>query len=329
MLALLLLGCGATPESGGSGWRPVSGSGPFRPLTPDSALGALAPFVLSDNRADLDDPAVVDWGEQLAIWVTARRVNLTTIEHADAYSLEQGFGPLVQAFAPSEAWEAGAVTGPTLIAGDPVIPNGMWIMFYSGGGALGWATATAVSLGHSWAKAPGPAIVANGSEEGNELSSPAVVRLDDRVRVYYLASGAIWAAEAPWADIVAARATHWTRLDGDPTTPGRDPMLRAPSWALSLGRFTARAAETPAGRLRHDLYFTAITLANGTAAAATATCGFASSYTGDRFVVAGAPIVPTTRDRRAPTETPYRDGALLLYIQELATVGAVAAAVSP
>ena len=327
---LMMSGCGATGDSGGGAAHlPVSGAGPFTPLEPDPSLDQInPPFVLADTTADLDDPWVVDYGDQMALWVTARRANVTDIEHADSFALEQGFLPLVQAILPDRSWEAGAVTGASLIAGDPVVPGGIWIIFYSGGGALGWATAPAITLGHNWTKAPGPAIVADGAEEGTELSSPAVVRLDDRVRVYYLAAGAIWAAEAPWSDVVAGNATSWTRLDGDPETPERDPMLRAPGWALSIGRFTARADKTPAGRVRHDLYFTAIT-APTDAQQSISTCGFASSFTGDRFEVGAAPILPLRNAVHAPAETPYRDGALLLYIERSGTRDAVAAAHSP
>jgi hypothetical protein len=330
VLALLVAGCGAVGDAGGGAAHlPVSGAGPFTPLEPDPALEAInPPFVLTDNNADLDDPWVVRYGDLLALWVTARRSNVTDIEHADAFALEQGFGALAQGILPNQAWEAGAVTQPSLIAGDPVVPGNPWILVYSGGGAIGWATAPAVTLGHVWTKAPGPALVANGDEEGVELASPAVVRMADRVRVYYLASGAIWAADAPYADVVAGRATYWTRLDGDPATPARDPMLAPPPWTASIGRFTARAARTPAGRLRHDLYFTAQTEATADAPSIS-TCGFASSYTGDRFTAAPAPILPTRSASRSPAETPYRDGALLLYIDRAGVRDGVAAARSP
>lgn len=329
-VATMLAGCGATGDAGGGASHlPVSGSGPFKPLAPDPALTNInPPFVLLENGADLDDAWAVSYGDQLALWVTARRANVTDIEHADALSLEEGFLPLVQAILPDQAWEGGAVTGPSLVAGDPVDPGASWILFYSGGGAIGWATASAITLGHSWTKAPGPALLANGGEEGMTLSSPGVVRIGDRVRVYYLAAGAIWAAEAPYADVVAARPTTWTRIDGDPATPERDPMLRSPAWALSIGRFTARAAMTPAGRVRHDLYFTAIA-ATTPMAESISTCGFASSFSGDRFSTSAVPILPLKNATHAPTETPYRDGALLLYVQRAGARDAIAAAQSP
>lgn len=328
---LMIAACGATGGAGGGSQHlPVSGAGPFTPLAPDPSLDAInPPFVLADNSADLDDPWVVDDGDEMALWVTARRANLTDIEHADSLALEQGFLPLVQAIVPDQAWEVGSVSDASLVAGDPVVPGGEWILFYAGGdGAIGWATAPAITLGHQWTKAPGPALFGDGGEEGMQLSSPAVVRFDDRVRVYYLAAGAIWAAEAPWNDVAAGVATTWTRLDGNPATPERDPMLRAPEWALSIGRFTARAAKTPAGRVRHDLYFTALT-APTNAQPTISTCGFASSFTGDRFEVARAPILPLRSATHAPAETSYRDGALLLYIERSGARDAIAAALSP
>ncbi len=332
MLAILMIaaGCSATGDAGGGASNlPVSGAGPFTPLEPDPSLDMInPPFVLADSTADLDDPWVVPWGEQMAVWVTAHRSNVTDIEHADSFALEQGFLPLIQAIFPDQSWEAGAVSSASLIAGDPVVPGGIWVMFYAGGGAIGWATAPAITLGHKWTKAPGPALVGDNGEEGNALGSPAVVRLDDRVRVYYLANGAIWAADAPWDDVVNGRATDWNRLDGDPGTPERDPMLQVPSWALSIGRFTANAGKTPAGRVRHDLYFTAIT-APTAAQPSISTCGFASSFTGDRFETAPAPILPLKAATKSPAEIAYRAGALLLYIGQEGSRNAVAAALSP
>ncbi|MFI5291040.1 MAG: hypothetical protein ACHQ17_15375, partial [Polyangia bacterium] len=202
-----------------------------------------------------------------------------------------------------------------------------WVLFYSAGGAIGWSTA---ADGHSYLKAPGPALFADGAEEGHLLGAPAAVRLGDRVRVYYAANGSIWAAEAPWADIIARRATTWTRIDGDPSTPVRDPMVRGAPYAISVDRPQARAAMTPGGRLRHDLYFTAIIPSlSGPAGTTTTTAGFASSFTGDLFEVAPAPILPAMQVGRSPAETPYQDHAILLYADQFGARQAIAAAESP
>jgi hypothetical protein len=258
---------------------------------------------------------VVDWGQLLAIWVTTTRNGLKTIEHADANSLLEGFMALYPAIQADQGWEAGGVYQPSVLWTNP------WLMFYGAAGMIGWATA---ADGHTWTKAPGPALLANNAEEGDSLESPAAVVIGDRVRVYYLAAGAIWAAEAPAHDVLAGRATNWTRIDGHPETPERDPMLTTPRWAQGLGRFTARAAKTPADRLRHDLYFTAITGPAGTQTATT--IGFASSYAGDDYAVATAPILPTRGATRSPTETPYGVQALLLYVSHVGVRDVIAAA---
>jgi hypothetical protein len=310
ILACAACGCAAVGDAGGGAAHlPVSGGGPFRPLEPD-------PTVADDVLADLDEPMVLSDGDLLALWVTVTRNGATDIEHADALSLEDGFGPLQLQLTADASWEAGSVSGPSVVRGQP------WLLFYRAGGAIGWATS---SDGHRWTKGPGPTLWANGAEEGTLLGPPAAVRLGDVVRVYYPAGGSLFAAEAPFSALARGVPTGWVRLDGDPSTPARDPMVTGAPFATALGRVTARAAATPAGRLRHDLYFTAAT---GNMQSPT-TCGYAASYTGDAFEVAGAPILPLIPVTRAPTMTPYRDGALLLFVARSGAHDAVAAGLSP
>jgi hypothetical protein len=309
-------GCGTLGgEGGGERHRPVSGAGPFGPLQPDPSYAIDAPVVLLDPTADLDDPMVLADGELLGLWVTARRKGTTTIEHADALALEEGFGPLQLTLQADQAWEGGAVAQPAVIWSAP------WLLFYAAGGGIGVASAVD---GHRFTKTPGTTLVPRGAEEGGALSSPAAVRLGDRVRVYYVAAGKVFAAETDFGPLAAGQPADWTRLDGDPTTPARDPMLSPPVWAGRIERVTARAAATPAGRLRHDLYITARVLPDGPVG-----CGYAASYTGDRFLSADAPILPLKPGGRAPTETPYRDEALLLYVNRTGVRDAILAGVSP
>ena len=263
--------------------------------------------------------------------MTARRANVTDIEHADALALEEGFLPLVQAILPDQAWEAGAVAAPSLIAGDPVVPGGIWILFYAGGGAIGWATAPAVTLGHNFAKAPGPALLADGAEEGTELSSPAVVRLGDRVRVYYLAAGAIWAAEAP-CERRRRRPRHHAGRGSTAIRP-RPRAIRCcarRAWALSIDRFTARAARD-AGRSRAPRSLLHRCHRANTAAAVDQHLRASPA----RSPAIASPSPPRRSCRsssatHAPAETPYRDGALLLVHRSARGArDAVAAARSP
>jgi hypothetical protein len=298
----------------------VSGAGPFTPLAPDPAYKIDAPVVLLDNRDDLDDPFVIALGDLLGLWFTAtpRGGGPTTILHSDAYSLEEGFLDPIAAVSADEPWEDGQVSGPSVLMGSP------WLLLYNAAGAIGVATSTD---GHLWDKIHGTTLTPNGAEEGTALGPPAAVRLGDRVRVYYSASGAIYAADTDAEGLLAGRIPIWTRLDGDPSTPERDPMLTGVSYGLAIERVFARAAPTPAGRLRHDLYFTVRIPASGTQPSTT--CGFASSYSGDRFLAADAPILPLTPAARGPAETPYRDGALLLYVGRAGARDAIWAAKSP
>jgi hypothetical protein len=58
------------------------------------------------------------------------------------------------------------------------------------------------------------------------------------------------------------------------------------------------------------------------------TCGFAASFTGEAFEVAAVPILPPTEVARSCAETPYRDFALLFYIQRSGVRDALAAGTS-
>jgi hypothetical protein len=316
---VLWCGCAAIGgDPGGSQSLPSSGGGPFRPLPPSEDIPINAPFVLLDNLGDLDDPTAVTDGEAIALWVTTHRkvggVVRTRIEHADCYKLEDGFGDLVNALEADRAWEGGEVSQPSVLWPK----DGPWLLFYEAGGSIGWAVSQD-AIGHAWVKGEGPALVANTQEEGNLLSAPAVVKIGDRVRVYYL-------AEAPFSEIAAGRATTWTRLDADPSTPARDPVLRSPSFAPLLGRATAHATITASGRLRHDLHFTAYT---GTESVSTAGYAGGSDDSGLRYEIYPTAILPPAQTTRAPTMAPYRAGALLLYVQRLGTRDSIAAAISP
>jgi hypothetical protein len=325
VLSFALAACGAIGGTGGGATDlPSSGSGPFQPLAAsDPQWSELnAPFVLQDSGADLDSPAVLVDGDKMTIWVAATRNHVTDIERADAARLEDGFGDLTPVLTAGDAWEHGDVASPSLIVGDGSAP---WILFYGAAGAVGYATS---ADGNSWQKASGPVLLANGAEEGGALTSPAAVRIDDRVRVYYEASGAIWAADTAYADVVARRALTWTRLDGEVATAVRDPMLRRPPWASAVAAVRARVVTTPAGRTRHDLYFTALDATVQTMSA-TSTCGFAGSYVGTAFEMGGAPIVPLTQATHAPIATSYRAFELLLFASQAGARQAIAAGTSP
>lgn len=288
LAALLLAGCGATGDPGGPPvFRPASGSGPFRRAPAESLPGgSAAPFVLVD-AADLDEPWLLADGERLSLWVTARRPGGPRIERADAPSLAQGFGPLQPAL--------DAASGPSIVP--PAAPGELWLLFFSQGGSIGLATS---ADGRSWTRS-GAAVPGAGP--------PAAVRLGDRVRVYFAEDGALRAAEAPFAD-----PTAWRRLDAAPIPAG--PLTRG------LGRVFARAAPTPAGRVRHDLYLSV-------QGDAVPLLRFAASYDGDSFALGEAPVLAPPA-ARGPAAAPYGAGVLLLFVARgPGGTDAIAAALSP
>src|SRR5258706_15887581 len=131
------------------------------------------------------------------------------------------------------------------------------------------------------------------------------------------------AAGAPSAGVLGGGPGAWPGLAGDPRTPARAPMIRGAPSAPGGARARAGAGVTPAGRVRYDLYFTAL------GGKPPSTAAFAASYSGDEFAVAAAPILPLTVTARDPAAQPYRDGAALLYVARFGARDAIAAALSP
>jgi hypothetical protein len=299
VMTLLIAACGTGGDAGGGAQHlPVSGGGPFGVIASQEGDLIDAPVVLTDP-VDLDDPVVFADGAQLAVWVTAHRNGGDTIEHADAVSLRQGFADLELALAADEPWEGGGISAPSLIRGNP------WLLFYRGAGGIGVATSADA---HSWSKLPGPVIPG--------AAPPAAVRLADKIRVYYPKNGGIWAAEA------ASETGPFTEI-GE--------MVRAVPYGVSLGRVFARAEQTPAGRVRHDLYFTVNAVDED--GVPFTTCGFAASYDGRNFEVFPTSITDIKLVTRGPTMTPYQsdgvDSALLLFIQRRGARDVVMAGKSP
>jgi len=335
----ILAACGTgAGEGGGARGLPVGGGGPFRPIEGDSTLAINAPFVLTDPR-DVDAPAIVSDGDAVALWVARRAAAPAPgvlgapveIAHADATRILDGFGALDTALVADQTWEAGIVDAPAILpprqlpgsAADP------WLLAYRAGGGLGLAVATD---GHVWRKLPGPILTPDLVDEGNLLGPPALARLDgpsgDTVRLYYVAAGALWAAEALLdpAALEAGRAPTFTRVDANPATATRDPILARGAFRFlaTIERATARAARTAAGRVRHDLWISGTTGLKTPASQ----CGYAASFDGLAFEASQSPILPKNTDARGPAAAPYRGGALLVYVQRLGGKDAIAAALA-
>jgi len=326
-LCLVLAGCGTLGGPGGGDSNlPNSGAGPFKPIESEPGDRLNAPVAL-EEATDLDDPCVLVRGDALGAWITATRSGKARIEHADANQLREGFGPLLVDVEASFDWEQGEVRHASII--DRTTASEPMRMVYEAGGAIGFAVATD-GIGHLWQKNATPLLQANGLEEGAALTSPSLARIEaqgsqgERLRIYYLASGQVWAAEAPLAD-----PTAMVRLDGNPRTPARDPVLAQLPFLTGLEKVSARAASTPTGRQLVSLYLSGPVPSTATTPARTS--GVAAAFDGLGFEVVPSPILPRLEEGHSPSlaSLAYGPKMLLFYARRIGPYDAIAIAASP
>ena len=314
--ALVAGGCGTlAPEGGGAENLPSSGAGPY------GRLPAGSEQILADDSADLADPQVFADGEQITIWHTrTAEQKPSEIRRARLADIDDRQPVIDTMLAATEAWETGGVGQPAVLR---PADGGPWLLAYAAGGALGYAIS---DDGEAWRKAPGPALRGDGGEEGAQLASPALVRLDDgTVRLYYVGAGGVFAADAHPAVLAALAAAPFVRAPGPSPAAAVRALFAAHAtrWLETLGRVSARYVETPAGRARYDLYLSGAQLGIGTV-------GLASSWDGTNFALAAAPLL----DARAPAEqaatvTAWRGGSLLLFVEHPSRYSRVGGARSP
>lgn len=174
-------------EPGGAANLPTSGAGPYLKLPADPTTPVDEPFVLTDRAAHLADPAVIaldDGGFRL--WFTRTPVDggASTIATAELGDLGEPprAAPAV-ALAADQAWEAGAVAHPAVLAR----AGGTLELYYQGGGQAGGdapaiGRATSSDGGASWQKDPANPLLA-------DAATPAVIELGGRVLLYHSVPG--------------------------------------------------------------------------------------------------------------------------------------------
>jgi hypothetical protein len=122
-------------DGGGGGHLPSAGAGPYRKLEGDRKTPADEPYVVVDDGAILSDPTVLDEGG-FDLWFTRRSLAGGAVgpaeiwyAHVPEVSARPDVAPMV-VLAASQAWEAGAVSRPSVV----VAPDGALVMYYQGGG---------------------------------------------------------------------------------------------------------------------------------------------------------------------------------------------------
>lgn len=283
---------------------PASGAGPFRKLE--------EPVLLESAGANLDDAElVVTAAPRFTIFHTRREDRgAVTIGRARFAALDDREPTLdVLDLGPGEAAQPAVLP--------PDRPGRPWLLCFARAGHIECATSPD---GDRFTPIPALTLSPNGAEEGPALTSPALLRLGaGRARLVYLAASALYAADLP------LDGGGPVRLDADPGTPARDPILRAgiTPWLRELGRVTARTLITPAGRARHDLYLSGLL-------DKARVVGLAASWDALHFTAADAPFLdPKAPDEWAPSADAYPDGTLLVFTARSVGRTIIAAATGP
>ncbi len=326
--ALVVVGCGTAGGSGGGVSNPPNGQlGPFVPLSATQAPHLNAPpFVLSSAGFDYDDPMAVALGNELVLYVTAKPLaqsdpaSHSTIARSTTTDARQGFATPDDVIVADQPWEGSAVAHPSLVA----LADGTQLLFYSAGGAIGvargpaGATPTLTKLG--------PLLMPDANE--GALSSPSVVQIGSRLRLYYVARGQVWAADSAltdWSGAAVGKLPAVQRLDAKAETAERDPFVIARgSLDASIDHARARVFVTELGRRRFDVYFSgpAATVGGGVAT-------YASAYDdGEPMQTAATPLI-ATGGSAAPSVLPYGHDSILFYIDLSGGLASVAIGLGP
>jgi hypothetical protein len=312
--ALLLLGaCGTLAEPGaGDRELPTGRGGPFRLVEPAEMNNQLCALV--EVGARLDDPSPVRVANGVALYFTYVRGDTRAISRSLLPDGRLPAGLPAQVYAPSVPWEGDRVEAPSVAQGPN---NGLW-MAYAAAGGLGVSTS---SDGVAWAPPAAPALVQDvAAGEDTPLRAPSLTRDPSGGWVLlYESAASIWMARA-------GDDLRFVRVDADPSTPRRDPVL-APAGERDGGTGGYRSGavgdpyltveQTAAGRPLWRLYFTARTTlyAVDGGLRADVSVGVAGSFDGLRFDAAALPALATRVDPTASAPAMLADGPVrtLLY----------------
>lgn len=343
----LLTGACATlgsPAGGTSGF-PSSSAGPFRTLT--TTENPTTPFVLDGAGLPYREPSALAVDPTNAassnvylyldasITTTTMTSDVIARTRADdartfyGAALDDSNGPTHPAvvLTASLAWEGGegsAVSGPSALR----VQDEIWL-YYAAAGGIGLARSPD---GLTFTKEPSPVLAPDPEArwETTTPSAPSVAVLPDGTYdMMYAAGSSIGEATSP-------DGVHFTRVDGDPSTPALDPVLSPlPSSGLSSldassgdasdggdagqGPFdTGQVSDpcvvpvvTPAGRLDIHVFYTGY---DGPPSSSTrsSAIGLAARYgTGGPLVRAGSPVFSLNLHEAAPTYFMWSLGEML------------------
>jgi hypothetical protein len=215
---------------------PSSGVGPFRALVDgELAPQAIVPYVLSDQRADYSEPAIVaasDDPTSTAVWMyaVAHASGNAVIVRTSADDARSFYGDAIDnelnppphkpkvVLSSDQAWEGGDLAGPSgLRSGGQV-----WL-YYAAAGGIGLATSTDGLGGLVFQKTSGPVLAVDPSVtwETTPPHAPSVAVFPDGTwHMMYGAGNAIGEATSP-------DGVRWTRAGTGPILSASAPPTDA------------------------------------------------------------------------------------------------------
>lgn len=348
-VSLGLLACGAgAGEGGGAENLPTRGVGPYGKLEDDPDTFVDEPVVLSDpdGLASWRAPCAVSgpvhgrYTVYFAAEVMKPSPGPTALFVARDVSLADGPGSVEPVLAAERSWEGTRLDHPQLIVPGLDAPYGL--LYEAGEGVIGYAES---EDGLQFTRASDEPLLApdpsRAPEEGSRVGSPAAVWTSPgRLLLLYeapdapgalgaLGGGAIFGAALEVSpDLPVGAPGHLTlsRLDADPRSPERDPVLGPDPF---LDTFDEAAVSSPwlqtsqiADRLVYDLFY------SGRDAGGDVTVGFAGSHDGLFFQRFDKnPILPRNNAlERDPSVVLHGTWAVMFYtevrVARLQTIGA-------
>lgn len=318
-VVVVLAGCGtlASP-GGGEADLPNNRTGPFRELTSAETGGQRC--AAYDSAGGFDEPSAVRLPDgRVALYGTRTRMGRRTIARTVLTGLARQTEEPADVLTATLPWQAMAVASPEVIA----VAGGYVMAYATGSGALGVARSTD---GVAWQALPTPALEMDAAMgEETALRAPTIVATANGGLVLAYASGsAIWLARTGAVD------GRFVRVDGDPSTPRRDPLLGATGRASPMGDagvgFESGAVDDPSltveatatGRSIWRLYYTArsVPQAMDGGVAPSVAVTMAASFDGVSFTRFGAAVVTSRTDPTlaAPSALAVDARRTLLYL---------------
>jgi hypothetical protein len=317
LFTILIAGCGLDPFGEGPGGAtdlPTIAAGPYQRFASDDGTPADEPFVVSDGNADLADPAVLEGGAGLRIWMTRAEagapIAIAYVEVAGVHAEPTDLPRIV--LAADQPWEQGRVAAPSVVD----LGGRHLTMFYEGGDAdraIGRADST--DDGATWAKAAAPVLT--------HATAPSAAFASDRFELYVTRTDAAGIWRATGADGVAFA------LDAAAIIEPRPGLAKAFD-AATVGDPDVVVHRESTGRLHWGLYFVGTDLTPDDAGTmAHPAIGYAASFDGvtwERFGGAAAQLgAPAT----GPAVLIQPAHGLMLYVETKRGFRAIAAAHSP